>query len=153
MKSDKKPTPNRRSVYVPHARVGKTFNLPSIAKQSFKAECDINHIMAKYNKTGFIEHVSKYKGSYSDLPMAFDYHESLLAMQSADDAFNTLSADIRLKFENDPHLFLEFIEDPDNVEEIAALGLGPAHAVPHPGPAIPAQEPDKAPEIPPTGDE
>ena len=41
--------PFQRDLWTP---VTKTFSKPSRAKQSFKDECDINSIMAKWQKTG-----------------------------------------------------------------------------------------------------
>ena len=46
----------------------KEFHLPSLTKQSFKDECNINNIMSKYMKDGLIGHVNKHQGRYDDLP-------------------------------------------------------------------------------------
>ena len=38
-------------------------------------------------------------------------------------AFDDLPAKVRREFDNDPFKFLEFVEDPENVERMAELGL------------------------------
>ena len=51
----------------PHPRVyTNQSDMPSMTKQSFKDECDINKIMAKFQKTGAIEHYAKHAPSYGD---------------------------------------------------------------------------------------
>ncbi len=115
-----------RNVYVPHFRVGKTCVGPSAAKQSFKDECDINKIMAKYRKTGLIDHVNRYKGDYSNLERGFEYQAGLNMIIEAKDAFESLPAEIRTRFGNDPGEFLEFVHDPESVDELVALGLAKA---------------------------
>lgn len=111
------------SAYRPHPRVVYSSNLPSRAKQSFAAECDINTIMKKYNKTGLIDHVNKYQGNYGELPDEVDYHANLNAVMAAKEAFASLTAEIRLRFGNDPAQFLAFVDDPENIDEMIALGL------------------------------
>ncbi len=94
-----------------------------MAKQSFKEECDINTILKKYDKTGLIEHVSKYNGSYGDVTESVDYQTALNTVMSAESAFMSLPASIRTLFDNDPHRFLEFAQDPENAEELIEMGL------------------------------
>ena len=47
----------------------------------------------------------------------------------AQDMFESLPADIRTKFGNDPGRFLDFVEDPQNEEELIELGLKPRQHV------------------------
>jgi len=96
---------------------------PSRTKQSFAAECDINTILAKYAKTGLIEHVKRYGGFYGDLPNGADFQTHLNAVIAGQDAFNSLPAKIRDKFHNDPAQFLAFVDDVENAEEMVTLGL------------------------------
>lgn len=95
----------------------------SMTKQSFAKECDINHIMAKYQKTGLIDHVNKYDGSYGDFTSVVDYQSSLNAVMNAQDEFNSLPSSIRARFQNDPAQFLHFFNDEANREEAISLGL------------------------------
>lgn len=101
-----------------------------LTKQSFAAECDIKTIMARFEKTGRIDHLNKFQGDYSDFSDATDYHESLNAVMAADEMFMTLPADVRFKFENDPGRFLDFVNNPDNLSEMVDLGLAVAKEIP-----------------------
>lgn len=97
------------------------------ARQSFKDECDINKIMAKFQKTGILDHYAKHAPQYMDIP-AVDYHEALNVIATAESMFEELPSQARKKFGNDPEKFLEFVQNPDNAEELRELGL--AHRVP-----------------------
>lgn len=109
--------------YGTHKRVQLECNDPSRTKQAFQSECDINNIMAKFQKTGLISHNAKHQGDYSTLPESLDYHDSLIAIQAAQDSFNSLPSGIRSKFDNDPEKFLNFVEDHNNQDEMIELGL------------------------------
>ncbi len=118
---------NRKSktaAVVKRRRTQITFTKPTRAKQSFKAECDINVIMAKYKARGIVTHVTKYQGHYADLPNEVDFHANLQSVMDAKAAFDSLPSKIRERFHNDPAEFLGFVQNPDNQSEIDALGLG-----------------------------
>lgn len=128
-------------------KTGELVKLPSMTKQSFVAECDINTIMKQYKKTGMISHVSAHaaQGAYLDLPDATDFQQSLELVKEATIAFNTLPSKVRERFANDPARFLAFCGDPANRKEMGELGLtipsNPVQVPPVPAP----QAPDKAP--------
>lgn len=96
----------------------------SATHQAHKDECDVNRIMAKWQKTGVLEHRNTYQGNYGDftnLPM--DYQESLNAVIAAEEMFSSLPGKVRKRFGNDPANFLEFVQDPSNRDEMIELGL------------------------------
>lgn len=95
---------------------------PSRAKQSFKDQCDINVIMAKFQKTGVITHVNKREPEYG-FASSNDLKESLKIVENAQQMFDELPSKIRKKFDNNPALFLDFVQDEANVPEAALLGL------------------------------
>lgn len=95
----------------------------SKTQQQFKDDCDVNKIMAKYVKDGFISHVAKKPGVYADLSSAKDYHESMLVISDATSAFNQMPSKLRERFNNDPAKLLAFLENPNNKEEAIKLGL------------------------------
>lgn len=97
----------------------------SLTQQCFKDECDINNIMARWVKDGLTTHVNRYQGRYEDVSTAEDYHTSLNRVIAAQEAFESLPATIRSKFENDTGKFLEFVGDPTNKDAMAELGLLP----------------------------
>lgn len=92
------------------------------AKQSFKDECDINKIMAKFVKTGMITHVNRFEGSYGEVPSQ-TYHEAMEVVREANEMFMEVPAAIRQKFGNSPAAFLDFVNDPNNVDEMRKLGM------------------------------
>lgn len=102
---------------------------PSLTKQSFKDECDINRIMSKWEKTGVIDHVRQIQGQYGDFTDVKDYRSALDAVIQAQDAFDGFPAELRARFSNDPALFLDFVQDPSNMEEMIKLGLAEAPKV------------------------
>lgn len=112
-----------KTAYGKTKRVQHISSQPSMTKQSFKNECDINNLLNKYQKTGLLEHVSVHKGDYSDLSYVQDYHTSLNQLNNAQETFNSLPSSLRKKFDNDPRQFVEFVLDPNNKDEIHALGL------------------------------
>lgn len=118
----------------------------SRTKQSFADETDINQILARYVKTGVIDHVKEHAG-YADFPAPMDYQEAMQMTINAQIAFDQLPAEVRREFDNDPFQFLTFIEDPENVDRMAELGLlepvpEAPEADPQPEPAQPADAPE-----------
>lgn len=106
----------------------------SMTKQSFKTECDINHLLKRYQKTGLIEHVSKHNGDYSDLYDVTDYHTAINIVLDAQNSFNTLPSSLRSQFNNDPAIFLDFVSNPENSQKLIDMGLA--------NPIAPQPEPD-----------
>lgn len=106
---------------------------PSQVKQAEAEACDINNIMKRYERDGIIDHVNKYQGRYDDVADAVDYHTALNIAHRADAMFMTLPASVRDRFNNDPGAFLEFAQDPKNLDAMIEMGLAPAKEVP-PGP-------------------
>lgn len=133
-----------RKPYDKHKRYPTKLEGPSKTQQHFKRECDINHLMAKYQKTGVIDHLNQYQGDYSDLTDVPDYQTALLKVQSAQTAFDSLPSSIRSKFQNDPAQFLDFVSNPDNIDEMIELGLASKQPAPalEPEPPAPILEPE-----------
>lgn len=96
-----------------------------MTEQHHKDQCDVNTIMAKYIKTGLIDHVQQYAGEYMDLASDPDFHTSMNKVKAAEAMFLTVPAAVRAVFDNDPGKFLEFVTDPDNIDEIREMGLAP----------------------------
>lgn len=96
---------------------------PSLTRESFKDECDVNNILRRFEKTGVVEHVRQTGGRYGDFTGAVTYHEALNQVLRAEEMFMSLPAKIRARFSNDPGEFLVFVEDPANADELVQLGL------------------------------
>lgn len=113
-----------RSLYSPKERVQFNTVGPSMTHQSMKDETDMNRIMEKWAKTGVLEHRNTYEGQYGDFMNApEDYHSAMNAVIEAQDMFSELPANVRKRFANDPGLFLDFVSDPKNRDEMKELGL------------------------------
>lgn len=97
--------------------------LVSMTKQSFKEECDINRLMAKYEKTGVLDHVNKRPPEYGNFVGVVSYQDSLNIVLEAREIFAGLPARIRDRFGNDPAQYLAFIDDPKNKDEAIKLGM------------------------------
>ncbi len=110
------------SAYGPRNRTKTEVGTESRTKQSFRDECDVNHIMARYQKTGVIQHFNQQKASYGFAP-AIDFSEAIKLVEKAGELFDGLPSEIRKKFSNNPEKFLAFCENPDNRSEMALLGL------------------------------
>lgn len=112
--------------YTQHMQKGryqKSFSQPTMTKQSFKQDCDVNNILKKYMKTGLIEHANRFQGRYGDFLEAPDYRVALDQVIAAQREFEALPSKIRTRFDNDPAQFLEFVQNQDNLEEMYDLGL------------------------------
>jgi len=104
-------------------------DLPSRTKGSFKDQCDINFIMSRYLKSGAVDHVAKYGGSYG-FATSLTLHEALNIVRKAEEMFNDLDSKIRIRFHNEPGEFLDFVQDPKNAEVLVEMGLAnPAKVV------------------------
>lgn len=108
----------------PPPQVGQYNDEPSMTQQQFAAECDINQILAKFIKTGFLDNVGL--GFYDDVSEAHDYQRALHIVADAETKFSELTADIRKYFDNDPRRFMDFVHNPVNKDEAIRIGLIPA---------------------------
>lgn len=108
------------------------------AVQSFKDECDINRIMAKYQKSGAVQWLEKRGGEYRDVT-GIDFMEAMQTVVKGKEVFADLPSSIRDRFNNDPALFLDFMHDPDNHDEMIKLGLARAKVVAPPAPPVRVQ--------------
>jgi phage internal scaffolding protein len=91
-------------------------------EQSHKKECDVNHILKKYDKTGVITHVSKFEARFGNLS-GIDFKQMKDAVAAAETSFHSLPSEIRNEFQNDPAELLKFMEDPNNRKKAEALGI------------------------------
>ena len=96
---------------------------PSMTKQAFAAECDINNIMKRYEKDAVVDHLNKVQGRYGDFTGVVSYQEACNIVIKAEEMFMSIPAAIRARFDNDPGNFLAFATDDKNEEELVKLGL------------------------------
>lgn len=119
---------------------------PSLTRQEFAEECDINSLMSRYDA-----HVIGGPGNLRPKePIYFDFADApqtlMEYMQFQKDAeaqFMLLPAVVRKEFDNDPIEFVAYASDPGNIDQMRSWGL----AAPKPEPvAIPVPgEPPSSP--------
>lgn len=101
--------------------------IPSLAKQEFAEEADLNTIMARYTMTG--ELPTQIIGRYVDFSESVDFHQAQDILARAQQQFEALPASIRARFENDPAQFLDFVHDEANLPELEKMGFLSEEAV------------------------
>lgn len=113
-----------RSAYTGHVSVG--LSIPegeNMTKQSFKDECDINLIMARYQETGFLpDNLNPAQPQYIDAT-GFDFDLAMNLVAEATSSFNLLPVEVRNEFNHDPGAFLDFVADPANGPRLREMGL------------------------------
>lgn len=114
--------PVPRNAYDQNGRVRKSFSGTGKTEQSHKKACDINSIMAKFQKTGAIQHLAKHPPRYGDVSGA-DFTAAQLLVAEHKTIFEELPSQIRAEFENDPAQYLTFVTDPENEAFLAKEGL------------------------------
>lgn len=92
-------------------------------KQADKDGCDINMLMARYVKTGNLDHIAKHMPSYGDFSIVTDFKTALDQVNDAQVLFDALPSAVRSRMDNDPAKLLDFMADANNLEEATQLGL------------------------------
>lgn len=123
--------PKLQSYFCREPVAGLTFTQPSMAKQSFKEEADINNIVNQYLKTGVLPEGQR-QPLFGDFSTGNDFQEAMLAIQEAQEDFAALPSAIRERFKNNPAEILAFMSDPENEAEARELGLIPQKEQPAP---------------------
>jgi len=122
-------------------RVSLSTSKVSKVEQSHKDAVNINSIIKRFNKTGYLPD-PVLTGVYGDFSGSLDFHQSQDKIIQAKDAFMALPSDIREFFDNDPGALLEFVHDDTNREAAEEMGLiptpeKPKDAVPPAAPPVP----------------
>lgn len=103
--------------------------------QSAKDDSDINIIVRRFGITGQMPGISRMP-SYGDFRGVADFKSAMNVIRDTEEMFMALPSGLRKKFGNDPQNYLEFVTNPDNIEEMRKLGLAK--------PAVVTAEPIKA---------
>jgi len=96
--------------------------LPGRTKQEFKAECDVNNIIRRFVRDGFIAHLARGTPRYLDVSEVADYRTALDQVRAANEFFAGLPAKVRARFDNDPARYLDEAGSLSR-EELRELGL------------------------------
>lgn len=117
---------------------------PSLAVQAERDETDINTIVYRFGLTGHLPQGVR-APSYGDFTGVSDYRSALDLIEQADDAFMSLPAEVRARFQNDAARFVDFCSDERNADEMRSLGLLIPEEVKTPGTGV------EPPQVPPAG--
>lgn len=112
--------------YVPPSSPSVGFKLPSMTRQEFAKDADINNIISRYRETGFLTDPTRPSSRtpmFGDFSNVQDYQSALEALNQADEDFMKLPARVRDRFSNNPQELIDFLQDPANLEEAISLGL------------------------------
>jgi phage internal scaffolding protein len=94
----------------------------TLTLQSAKDDCDLNLIVDRMTKTGEQLPMASIQ-DYGDFTGAEDYHTLMNKLIDAQDAFSSLDAPIRERFNNDPGRLFDFLNVESNRDEAIKLGL------------------------------
>lgn len=112
---------------------------PSLTRQEFADECDINKLMARMNNfvnggpNGLVMPNLDDYVDFSQLPTTL--MEYMDYMQTAEREFMKLPAIVRKEMDNSPLTFIEYACDENNLEQMQKWGLAPPAKTPEPPPA------------------
>lgn len=98
-------------------------NLPSLTRQEFADDANINTIMAQYEKSGVISHINTTPPAYLDVSDVPNLANAIQLIRDSETAFMTLPAKTRLEFDNDPVKFIDWAQNPDNIDKLREYGL------------------------------
>ena len=103
----------------------------SLTHQEFKEECDINTIIDRFGIGENPVEAQQWVTNVDITNAPDNYMDVMNQLNLARDQFMNLPAKVRSQFDNDPSLFVNFVSDSANAEEMVRLGL----AVVRPDPA------------------
>lgn len=114
---------------------------PSMTRQAFADECDVNKIVARAERTGVISHYNQAEPRFMDVSDMVDFQTAMNVVISTQDAFDALPSAVRFRFANDPAALVSFLADASNREEAISLGLiNPAQDVVSKAPVEPLKQ-------------
>lgn len=95
-----------------------------ITEQSHKDEVNINNIVKRHGidviqKTNLLRSV---EFQYDDVS-GNDFQEAMQIVAKAQQTFDAMPSQLRKEFDNNPAVFLDFVQNPDNVDKMVDMGL------------------------------
>ena len=110
-------------------------NQPSMTKQSFAKELEVNNIIKKYNKTGILQKAHDFEALYGEFDQ-YDLREAIDKVEQAKSLFMEVPSEFRAKFDNDPGKFIDYATNVENLAELQKYGLAEKHPEPPPNEPI-----------------
>lgn len=102
---------------------GLLFVEPTMTQQQFAVECDINDIVKRAMQTGDFSAFAATDGDFIDVSDLGDYADAVNFINTVNDEFMTLPAELRANFDNDAGKYIDFVGNPDNLDECIKLGI------------------------------
>lgn len=96
--------------------------------QEFVEELDINKLVARLLKGENLDGIKR-AVVYGDITTAPTLQQALQTVADANEAFASLPAHIRERFQNNAVEYLKFLDDPANIPEMERLGMFKKEAV------------------------
>lgn len=95
---------------------------PSKAEQSYRDECDINAMIARFARGALPPPPDSFP-TPPDFDSVFDFHSAMNQLRAGREAFDRLPSKVRARFQNDPGQYLDFIAREENLFEAESLGI------------------------------
>lgn len=92
----------------------------SLTEQHHAKACDINAIMAKYLKTGVLDHVKENEALFGDISQ-LDFKGSMDTIKAVETQFYDLPAYARKHYQGDPQKYLAAISTEEGIRELRNL--------------------------------
>jgi len=92
-----------------------------MTEQHHTDACDINKILAQFMETGIMPQ-TKANPQYADVSNV-DFQDMQNTLAKAKTLFEELPEQVKDRFNNEMHTFLQFAENPNNLQEMEEMGL------------------------------
>lgn len=97
-------------------------NDDGLTEQHHAENCDINKILAQFMETGILPTTTNKDPQYGDVS-EHDFQEVHNQLANAKTLFEELPDPVKAQFDNKPFKFLQFAEDPKNMDSLVEMGL------------------------------
>lgn len=105
-------------------------DVESMTEQNHLERVKIQNIIKRYTAQGMIDHVNYYEGQYGDFVNSLDFNQSMNIVAETTQMFESLPAELRRRFNEDPAEYLDFVQNPENRAEMEELGIPTDHLAP-----------------------
>ena len=102
-------------------------NAQTMTEQHHADVVKTQNIMKQFQTTGMATHLNNRPPIYEDLSEAPDFYEAQKIIANAKSMFEEVPAQIRREFNHDPGQYLEFIQNPENKDQMEEMGLDTSH--------------------------
>jgi len=100
-------------------------NDDGLTEQHHAETCDINKILAQFMETGILPTSTNNDPQYGDVS-EHNFQEVQNQLANAKTLFEELPDPVKAQFDNKPFKFLQFAEDPKNMDQLVEMGLANA---------------------------